>query len=137
MTAMQESANPLPMWKYSMAGFAAAIIFNVIAHQILKLSGSPVSVAVSFAVGGLVAFWFAKSEKRTPTPIERTRFLWQYGAAIGLLLFLPLLFVFRSQSFTIWVPLTTSVHWAAYLIGAYLYLSDKYLGKSMKGIIQK
>jgi uncharacterized membrane protein len=120
-----------------MGGVVGVIILNVVTHQILGLSGIPVTMAIAFALGGLVAFWFAKSEQRTPTSNERTRFLWQYAVAIALLFGLPILVVSLSQSIEVWTLLIVLVHWFAYPICAYLYMSDKYLGKQMKSLIQR
>jgi len=133
---MEEKLNALPMWKYSMGGFVGVIILNVAAYQVLKLRGSAASFALALAVG-FVAIWFVKSEKRTPTPTERSRFLWQYGVATALLFFLPLPLILRVQPLTIWALLIVFVHWGAYLFSAYYFMSDKYMGRQMKKLLSK
>jgi len=133
---MEEKPHALSMWKYSMGGFVGVIILNVIAYQVLKLKGSAASFAIALTVG-FVALWFVKSEKRTPMPTERSRFLWQYGVATALLFFLPLLLILRVQPLTMWTPLIVFIHWGAYLLGAYYYLSDKYMGRQMKKLLPK
>ena len=129
---METKQIALPMWKYSMVGFVGAIILNIVARQVLKIGGSPVSVAIAFLIGGSVAMWFAKTEKRMPTPIERSRFLLQYSIAIALLFVLTMLAVSSSHPVTEVSLLIAFINWVVYPICAFLYMSDKYLGKRMK-----
>lgn len=136
---MDQKQSALSMWKYSISAFFSVMVLNWLAHQVLKLNGAPVTVAIAFAVGGFVTLWFAKSEKRMPTSSERSFFLWQYAGSVALLFGIPFLLVAMSgaQPITIWGPLIILVHWVAYPLCAYLYMSEKYLGKQLKSVLAK
>jgi hypothetical protein len=58
------------------------LVLNIVLRLVLKLGGTPVTLGIASAAGGLALIWFLKHLKRPPTPQERSRFLWTFSALI-------------------------------------------------------
>ena len=107
--------------------FCAALlvlVLNVLLRLMLKLQGMPVTMGIAFSVGGLVWMWFLKYVKRSPTPQERSSFLWAFSA----LIVIPYLALFMlgsvSRGFNGAALIILALHSLAYPAAAQVFLSE-------------
>jgi hypothetical protein len=100
-----------------------------------RIPSQTTTIAVAIGVGTFVAYWFAKSLGRAPTPKERSQFLWQYGGILALfpILFFVLGYVLKSN-----VPSLPSIFVA--LLNFLLFPAWAQFcltGKRMEGFLKK
>jgi hypothetical protein len=77
-----EPARPGRPFLLAFCAAFLVLVLNIVLRLVLKLAGTPVTLGIASAAGGLALIWFLKHLKRPPTPRERSLFLWTFSALI-------------------------------------------------------